>query len=83
MQFVRFGLNYQFTHDFITYHDENGLSGIGKMSRVQRWGEIDLYKPGFLGLHPVEARKLDIAYRQIAAGISSKTAQKNAGLDAD
>jgi hypothetical protein len=83
MQFVRLGLNYQFTHDFITYHDENGLSGLGKMSRVQRCGEIDLYKRGFVGLHPSEARKLDMAYRQIAAGISSKTGPKNTRLEVD
>jgi len=57
-QFVKLGLNYDFTHDFISYHDEHGLSGLGQMSRVQRWGEIDLYRPGFAGLHPVQGRQL-------------------------
>jgi Protein of unknown function (DUF3800) len=66
-QFVKLGLNYDFTHDFISYHDENGLSGLGRMSRVQRWGEIDLFKPGFVGLLPADARKLDIALRKFAA----------------
>jgi len=83
MQFVRLGLNYQFTHDFISYHDEHGLSGLGKMSRVQRWGEIDLYRVGFVGLHPIAARKLDMAFRQIAADLSGKPTPKNALLDAD
>jgi hypothetical protein len=75
-EFVRLGLNYDFTHDFITYHDENGLTGLGRMSRVQRLGEIDLYRPGFLGLHPTEARKLDMALRRLAAGYSANTAPK-------
>jgi hypothetical protein len=83
MQFVRLGLNYQFTHDFISYHDENGLSGLGKMSRVQRWGEIDLYRVGFVGVHPTEARKIDMAFRQIAADISGKAGPENRPLDAD
>jgi hypothetical protein len=69
-QFVGLGLNYGFTHDFISYHDQHGLNGLGKMSRVQRWGEIDLYKPGFNGLHPTEARKFDQALRKIAADLS-------------
>src|SRR6185437_13825312 len=33
-QFVKLGLNYDFVHDFITYHDENGPTGLGQMSRV-------------------------------------------------
>ena len=41
-QFVQMGLNYSFTHDFVTYHDATGLNGIGLMSRVQRWKEISL-----------------------------------------
>ncbi len=41
-QFVQMGLNYSFTHDFITYQDATGLNGIGLMSRVQRWKEISL-----------------------------------------
>jgi hypothetical protein len=73
LQFVGLGLNYGFTHDFISYHDKHGLNGLGKMSRVQRWGEIDLYKPGFKGLHPTEARKFEQGLRKIAA---------DAGLDA-
>ncbi len=43
-QFVNMGLNYEFTHDFITYHDSTGLNGLGLMSRVQRWKEISLYE---------------------------------------
>jgi hypothetical protein len=74
MQFVRSGLNYRFTHDFISYHDENGLSGLGRMSRVQRLGEIDLYKPGFVGLAPTDARKLDLALRELAAGATRSRA---------
>jgi len=73
MQFVRLGLNYQFTHDFISYHDENGLTDLGQMSRVQRLGEIDLYKPGFVGLPPADARKLDIALRKFARALSGKS----------
>jgi hypothetical protein len=69
-QFVALGLNYRFTHDFISYHDMHGLSGLGRMSRFQRLGEIDLYKPGFTGLHPTEARKLDQRLRKIAAELS-------------
>ncbi len=65
-QFVRLGLNYSFPHDFITYHDENGHTGLGQMSRVQRWGEINLYKPGFVGLHPANARKLEAYLRRLA-----------------
>lgn len=41
-QFVEMGLNYSFTHDFITYQDATGLNGLGLMSRVQRWKEISL-----------------------------------------
>lgn len=73
MQFVKLGLNSRFTHDFISYHDENGLSGLGQMSRVQRWGEIDIYKPGFVGLPPTDARKLEVALRKFAANLSVKT----------
>lgn len=64
LQFVKLGLNYDFTHDFISYHDEYGLTGLGKMSRVQRLGEIDLLKPGFIGLHPNDARELDQVLRK-------------------
>jgi hypothetical protein len=70
-QFVALGLNYKFTHDFVSYYDKHGLSGLGKMSRVQRLGEINLYKPGFVGLHPIEGRKLDLALRKLAADISN------------
>ena len=70
-QFVGLGLNYGFTHDFISYHDKHGLNGLGKMSRVQRWGEIDLYKPGFNGLHPTEARKFDQGLRKIGRFVRS------------
>jgi hypothetical protein len=44
-QFVEIGLNYKFTHDFITYHDATGINGLGRMSQVQRWREISLYQP--------------------------------------
>ena len=53
------------------------------MSQVQRLGEIDLYKLGFVGLHPVEARKLDMALRRIAAELSGKTGPKKTRIDAD
>ena len=90
-QFVKLGLNYKFTHDFISYHDVNGLTGLGRMSQVQRLGEIDLYKPGFTGLHPSDARKLDMALRRLAANISGRTGLDDEGkgptndfdLDAD
>lgn len=65
-QFVKLGLNYSFPHDFITYYDENGRTGLGQMARVQRWGEIALYEPGFVGLHPTKARQLDIYLRRLA-----------------
>jgi hypothetical protein len=71
-KFVALGLNSDFTHDFISYHDENGLNGIGQMSRVQRWCEIDLYKPGFAGLQPDDARKLDSNLRKFAASLHPK-----------
>jgi hypothetical protein len=71
-QFIELGLNYDFTHDFISYHDENGLSGLGRMSRVQRWGEIDLYKPGFAGLAPSAARNLDKALRNFTAKLNRR-----------
>lgn len=70
-QFVKLGLNYSFAHDFITYHDENGYTGLGRMSRVQRLGEIDLYKPGFVGLHPAKARQLDMHLRRLASQIKT------------
>src|SRR6266853_3742409 len=73
IQLVGLGLNYDFTHDFISYHDENGLNGLGKMSRVQRWGEIDLYKPGFVGLPPSAARSLDKALRNFAENLNRQT----------
>jgi len=44
-QFVQMGLNYSFTHDFITYHDATGVNGLGLMSRAQRRREISLYGP--------------------------------------
>jgi hypothetical protein len=70
LQFVKLGLNYQFTHDFISHYDEEGLTGIGRMSRVQRLGEIDLFKPGYRGVHPTKARELDRALRRFAAQVS-------------
>lgn len=47
-EFVKMGLNYSFTHNFITYHGASGVNGIGKMACVQHWQEISLYKPGFI-----------------------------------
>lgn len=82
MQFVKFGLNYNFTHDFISCHDENGLTGLGQMSRFQRLGEIDLYRPGFVGLHPRQARRFDIALRQFAAKLSGNAMAEGEDLDA-
>jgi hypothetical protein len=83
LQFVRLGLNYQFTHDFISHYDEQGLTGIGRMSRAQRLGEIDLLKPGFKGVHPAKARQLDIALRKSAAKISGKPNFGGRSLDLD
>jgi hypothetical protein len=74
-QFVEMGLNYDFTHDFISYYDTHGLSGLGKMSRVQRLGEVDLYKPGFTGMHPMKARELDLRLRQFAEALSNNPAR--------
>ncbi|HXO62127.1 MAG TPA: DUF3800 domain-containing protein [Candidatus Acidoferrales bacterium] len=83
LQFVRLGLNYQFTHDFISHYDEQGLTGIGRMSRAQRLGEVDLLKPGFKGVHPAKARQLDIALRKSAAKISGKPNFGERSLDLD
>lgn len=47
-QFVQMGLNYKFTHDFISYFDASGENGLGRMSRVTRMAEISLYSPGFV-----------------------------------
>ncbi len=51
-RFVEMGLSYSFTHDFITYRDARGVHGLGLMSRVQRWHEVSLYKPGFVARVP-------------------------------
>lgn len=76
-QFVKLGLNYDSVQDFITYHDGHGRTGLGQMSRVQRLGEIDLYKPGFVGLHPTQARKLEVLLRKFADRISNQHKSKN------
>lgn len=76
-QFVKLGLNYDFPHDFITCHDEHGLTGLGQMSRVQRWGEIDLYMPGFVGLHPSKARQLANALYRSASQIRNASRERN------
>lgn len=47
-QLVTMGLNYSFTHDFITFQDASGVNGLGMMSRVQHWQEISLYRPSFI-----------------------------------
>jgi Protein of unknown function (DUF3800) len=51
-QFVKMGLNYSFTHNFLTYHGASGVNGIGQMARVQHWQEISLYRPGFISRIP-------------------------------
>jgi hypothetical protein len=66
-QFVSMGLNYKNTHDFVVHHDAHGLTGVGRMSRVMRWGELNLYEPGFVGLHPTDARELERRLRQMGA----------------
>jgi hypothetical protein len=73
-QFVKLGLDYNHTHDFIVHHDRHGLTGIGSMSRVQRLGELDLYKPGFTGLHPNAARELERCLRQFAKAMQNESA---------
>src|SRR5271165_57520 len=55
-QFVKMGLNDEFTNDFLTYHDAKGKHGIGLMSRVQQWHEIALYEPGYVDCNPFRVR---------------------------
>jgi len=38
-EFVQMGLNYEFTHNFITYNGASGVNGVGQMARVQHWQE--------------------------------------------
>lgn len=71
-QFVRLGLNYTYTHDFISYFGEYGFTGLGQMSRVQRLGEINLYKPGYTGMHPAKALEFDITLRKMAAVLAGR-----------
>ncbi|HKW33317.1 MAG TPA: hypothetical protein VJN92_09960 [Candidatus Acidoferrum sp.] len=47
-EFVKMGLNYDFTHNFISYHGASGVNGIGQMACVQHWQEVSLYWPGFI-----------------------------------
>jgi hypothetical protein len=47
------------------------------MSRVQRLGEIDLYKPGYTGMHPRDARKLAVTLNKIAAYIQNSGRPRN------
>lgn len=68
-QFVKLGLNYNFMHDFITCHDKYGVSGLGQMSRATGRREIDLYRPGFVGLPPTEASDRVLALHRYAAGV--------------
>jgi hypothetical protein len=63
-EFVKMGLNYSFTHNFITYHGASGVNGIGRMACVQHWQEISLYRPGFISRVPPGAA--DLA-RELAA----------------
>lgn len=51
-EFVKMGLDYSFTHNFVTYHGASGVNGIGRMACVQHWQEIDLYRPGFISRIP-------------------------------
>ena len=57
-EFAKMGLNYDFTHNFITYHDASGVHGIGRMACVQQWKEISLYRPGFIRRVPPGAAGL-------------------------
>lgn len=57
-EFVKIGLNYSFTHNFITYHGASGVNGIGQMARVQHWQEVSLYRPGFIHRIPPGAAGL-------------------------
>jgi len=57
-QFVEMGLDYSFTHNFITYHGASGVNGIGRMACVQHWQEISLYRPGFISRIPPGAAGL-------------------------
>jgi len=57
-QFVEMGLNYSFTHNFITYHGASGVNGIGRMACVQHWQEISLYQPGLIPRIPPGAAGL-------------------------
>jgi hypothetical protein len=51
-EFVKMGLNYSFTHNFITYYGASGVNGIGQMARVQHWQEISLFRPGMISRIP-------------------------------
>jgi hypothetical protein len=51
-EFVKMGLNYSFTHNFIIYHGASGVHGIGQMACVQHWQEICLYRPGVISRIP-------------------------------
>ncbi len=57
-QFVKMGLNYSFTHNFVTCHGASGVNGIGQMACVQHWQEISLYRPGFISRIPPGAAGL-------------------------
>jgi hypothetical protein len=57
-EFVKMGLNYDFTHNFLTYHGASGVNGIGRMACVQHWQEISLYRPGFIHRIPAGAARL-------------------------
>lgn len=57
-EFVKMGLDYDFTHNFITYHGASGVNGIGRMACVQHWQEVSLYRPGFISRVPPGAAGL-------------------------
>ena len=57
-EFVKMGLDYSFTHNFITYHGASGVNGIGRMACVQHWKEASLYRPGFISRVPAGAAGL-------------------------
>jgi len=72
-EFVKMGLNYSFTHNFITYHGASGVNGIGQMARVQHWQEIDLYRPGFISRVPPGAPGL---LRELALSRQARSAPR-------
>jgi hypothetical protein len=69
--FAKMGLNYDFTHNFITYHGASGVNGIGQMARVQHWQEIDLCRPGIISRIPPGAPGLLQELAQLQSSLSA------------